>query len=145
VTVATVAGLIMLLLSVPNVVPVFRAARADGAPGTFVADRARCVVHFGHESCSWYGTFRPAAGGPERRDITMYGAGKDSLSPGQRVTAVDVGRAGRVYPPSGSAEWIVTGVLMLAGFTLLLPLGRRAVTKSRSRRRAAATDSYTSR
>jgi len=125
VTLATAASFLLLFFTVPNVAPVWRAARADGTPGTFTAERVECVLHPGHEACSWYGTFTPADGGTDRRGTTMYGAGRGDLAPGERVPAVDVGRASRVYAPSGSNEWIPTGLMLLAGAGLLYPLGRR--------------------
>jgi hypothetical protein len=134
VVVATVAGAILFALSVPNIGPVLRAARADGTPGTFTAGRADCVLHVGHEACSWSGTFA-AAGSGRPRSVTLYGAGRNSLRPGERVAAVDVGRPSRVYRPSGSNEWIITGVLLLAGVVLLIPLGRRTVTAVATGRR----------
>jgi hypothetical protein len=135
--VATVAGALLLLISVPNIGTVLRAARADGVPGTFTGGHATCVTHLGHEACTWYGTFQ-SADGRERRDTTLYGAGRNALRPGERIAAIDVGRSGRVYRPSGSNEWIVTGLLALAGVAFLIPLGRRTVTAVRSGRQGVA-------
>jgi hypothetical protein len=120
------AGSLLLLLALPNVVPVIRAARADGVQGTFVAERLSCVGHLGHESCSWSGTFDPHGDGQVRADVYLYGSDRDALRPGQRVPAVDTGRRARVYPPSGSNEWVVTAGLLAGGFLLLTPLSRRA-------------------
>jgi hypothetical protein len=124
--VATAVGSLLLLLSLPNVVPVVRAARADGDPGTFLAEQVSCVGHLGHESCSWSGTFRPHGNGDVRADVYLYGSDRDTLRPGQRVPAVDTGRRSQVYPPSGSNEWVVTAGLLAGGFLLLAPLSRRA-------------------
>jgi hypothetical protein len=124
--VATAVGALLLLLSLPNVVPVVRAARADGDPGTFLAEQVSCVGHLGHESCSWSGTFRPHGDGEIRADVYLYGSDRDTLRPGQRVPAVDTGRRAQVYPPSGSNEWVVTAGLLAGGFLLLTPLSRRA-------------------
>lgn len=125
-----VTGLVLLAFAVPNIAPVIRAARADGVRGTFVAERLSCVQHPGHELCTWYGTFQPG----ERHDVTMYGAGRGALQIGERVPAVDVARPMRVYPPSGSREWIVVAVVLVAGCLLLVPLARTA---RRRRRRQA--------
>ncbi|WP_242909915.1 hypothetical protein [Actinomadura terrae] len=135
VTVATVAAFVLLFYTVPNVEPVWRAARGDGAPGAFTAARVSCVSHPGHEACSWYGTFTPADGGAAR-ETTMYGAGRGDLAAGERVPAIDVGRASRVYAPAGSHEWIPTGLVLLAGAALLYPLARRV--SGRARRRDGA-------
>jgi hypothetical protein len=129
--VATTAAIFLLLMSVPNIAPSIRAAQADGTPGTFTAGRPECVQHFGHESCSWSGAFRPASGGPERA-VTLHGAGRTALRPGQRVAAVDVGRTRKVYA-GPSREWVFTGALLLAGGALLFPLGRRAAARIRTR------------
>jgi hypothetical protein len=126
VVLATLAGSLLLLLALPNVVPVIRAARADGVPGTFVAERLSCVDHLGHETCSWSGTFRPRDGGEVRADVYLYGSDRDSLRPGQRASAVDTGQRARVYPPSGSNEWIVTTGVLVGGLLLFAPVGRRA-------------------
>ncbi|WP_433334811.1 hypothetical protein [Spirillospora sp. CA-294931] len=123
-------------MTAPNMGVALRAARADGTPGTFTADRASCVTHVSHESCSWYGSFRPSVAKPTRHGVVLYGAGKNALHRGERVTAVDVGRSGRVYRPSGSNEWIPTGLLLLAGLALLIPLARRLIETPRSRSRA---------
>jgi hypothetical protein len=124
VTLATAAAAFLLLLSVPNLGPALRAARAEGTAGTFTAGRTTCVLHLGHQSCSWYGTFRSAAG--VRTGIILYGAGKDALRPGERLAAVDVGRPGRVYA-GPSREWVATALMLLAGAVLLVPLGRRVI------------------
>ena len=129
VAVATAVGALLLLLSLPNVVPVVRAARADGDPGTFLAEQMSCVGHLGHESCSWSGTFRPHGNGEVRADVYLYGSDRDTLRPGQRVPAVDTGRRAQVYPPSGSNEWVVTAGLLAGGFLLLAPLSRRAAAR----------------
>ncbi|MEZ0076136.1 hypothetical protein [Planotetraspora sp. GP83] len=119
--VATVAGLALLFLSVPNIAPAFRAARGDGTPGVFTAEQVSCVQHPGHEACSWSGTFRGPAG---QRDVSLYGADRDALRPGQQVRAIDVGRPNLVYGPGGSREWIFVLVLLVAGCALLVPLAR---------------------
>jgi hypothetical protein len=124
VVVATVVGAVLLLITVPNVGPVVRAAQADGTRGTFTAQRLSCIQHPGHEQCTWYGSFQ-APGSAVHDDYYMYGAGRARLRSGEQVTAVDVGRKGRVYDPAGSHEWILTGLLLLAGLALLVPLGRR--------------------
>ena len=137
VVVATVVGSLLLLLSVPNVVPAVRAARADGNPGTFVAEQMSCIGHLGHEACSWSGTFRPRDNGEVRADVYLYGSDRDTLRPGQQVPAVDTGRRARVYPPSGSNEWVLTAGLLIGGCLLLTPLSRRAAGLLRAERRVA--------
>jgi hypothetical protein len=122
-------GLILLLLSVPNLAPAIRAARADGVRGTFVAGHVTCTQHPGHELCYWYGTFRSRD--DVRRDVYLYGSGRESLRTGQRVAALDVGRPARVYPPNGSREWIPTTGMLLAGCLMLAPLARAGVHRVR--------------
>lgn len=135
VTVTATVAFLLVFFTVPNVGAVWRAARADGTSGTFTAERVACDEHPGHESCSWYGAFTPA-GGTERRATSMYGAGRGDLSEGERVPAVDVGRKSRVYPPSGSREWIPTGLALLAAAGLSCPLARRLLIRARPTRRA---------
>ena len=137
VAIATAVGSLLLLLSLPNVVPVVRAARADGDPGTFLAEQMSCVGHLGHEACSWSGTFRPRDGGEVRADVYLYGSDRDTLRPGQLASAVDTGRRARVYPPTGSNEWVVTTGVLVGGLLLLAPLGRRAAGLLGPRRRRA--------
>jgi hypothetical protein len=122
--VAAAVGLLLLAVAVPNVGPALRAARAEGTPGTFTAERLSCVQHPGHEACTWYGSFRPDDG-PSRADVTLYG-GRHGLDEGDRTAAIDIGRTRRVYPPSGSREWIATGLVLLAGLALLVLGGRSA-------------------
>ena len=116
------AGLLLLAFAVPNVAPTLRAARAEGVHGTFTASRLACVQHPGHEQCTWYGTFRA----PDHdREVTMYGAGRSALRAGQQVPAIDIaGRPWRVYPPSGSREWLVVAAVLAAAIVLLVPLTR---------------------
>ncbi|XRQ14976.1 hypothetical protein ACN3XK_30075 [Actinomadura welshii] len=135
VTVASTVAFVLLFYTVPNVAAVWRAARADGTPGAFTAERVECVRHPGHESCTWYGSFA-AAGGAEARGTSMYGAGRGDLSAGERVPAIDVGRSSRVYPPDGSREWIPTGLALLAAAGLCRPLARRVLNRMRRPRRA---------
>jgi hypothetical protein len=135
--IATVVGALLLMLALPNVVPVVRAARADGVPGTFVAEQLSCIGHLGHQSCSWYGTFRPRGDGDVRADVYLYGSDRDTPRSSQQVPAVDTGRRGRVYPPSGSNEWVVTAGLLVGGCLLLTPLSRRGVGALRAGRRRA--------
>lgn len=129
--VAAAAGSLLLLLSVPNLGPAVRAARADGVPGTFVASHVTCANHAGHEQCFWYGTFR-AGSRPARADVYLYGRDKDSLRPGSRVAALDVGRPARVYPPDGSNEWIPTVGMLVLGLAMLAPLGMAVVRRFRA-------------
>ena len=68
------------------------------------------------------------------RHSTLYGTGRGSLAAGDEVAAVDVGRPGRVYRPSGSREWLVTAGVIAAGAALLLPAAFAAVA-TRHRRR----------
>jgi hypothetical protein len=123
---ATSAGVLLLLLALPNLDPALRAARGDGVQGTFVARDLRCVQHPGHELCTWYGVFR-RDGAADRSGVHLYGAGRESLRTGQVVAAIDTGRESRVYPPTGSREWIPTLGLALAGCVLFVPLVRESV------------------
>jgi hypothetical protein len=116
--VAAILGAFLLLISVPNLGTTLRAARAQGTPGIFTAERPACVSHLGHQSCTWRGTFTPSAGGPGRGDIYLYG--NPTLTPGRQVNVTDVGRSGYVYA-GPSREWILTSLVLLAGAGLLIP------------------------
>ncbi|MFC4057214.1 hypothetical protein ACFOWE_02845 [Planomonospora corallina] len=119
-TVISLIGVLLLWISVPNIGPAVRAARADGVPGVFTARTLQCVQHPGHESCTWIGDFRSAAGQEVRSSVALHGSGRDSLTAGATTPAVDVGRPYRVYGPDGSAEWIFTSLLACAGLGILL-------------------------
>ena len=115
----------LLFLAVPNVVPSVRAARAEGTPGVFTAQRLGCVRHPGHESCSWTGEFRSDDGQIHRAGVSLRGSDRQSLRPGTRIRAVDVGRARQVYGPGGSREWLPTMALLALGVGILGYLGVR--------------------
>ncbi|MFE1165774.1 hypothetical protein [Nocardiopsis sp. NPDC058789] len=112
-----VAALIVYM-GASNVDRSLRAARADGAPGTFSATRLDCVQHPGHESCNCFGTYAPDSGDPVRSDVYLYGGNRETCQVGGETAAVDVGSATRVYGPDGSNEWIMTAGLILFGLGL---------------------------
>ncbi|NUS06804.1 MAG: hypothetical protein HOV97_30085, partial [Nonomuraea sp.] len=113
-----VAGL-LLVVTVPNLGTVLRAARADGVPGVFVPRALSCVTHPGHESCVWTGDFRPDGGSAVRAGIEMYGSDRFSHRAGQPARAVDIGSAGRVYGPGGSNEWLFSALLVVLALGVL--------------------------
>jgi len=125
-------GLLLLLVTLPNLGTAIRAGRAEGTRGTFTAQELSCVEHPGHEQCSWSGTFQEA-GGASRAGYHLYGAGRDDLREGEAVTALDVGRPGRVYPPSGSREWMATAGLAALGLGLLAVGGRALIAPKQGR------------
>jgi hypothetical protein len=131
-TLTTITGIALLLISIPNLGPAIRAGRAEGTAGTFIAGQRSCVHHLSHQSCSWQGTFSSADGRDRQSDSYLYG--DVALSPGQRVPAIDVGRPGRVYT-GPSHEWILTAILLVIGSALLLVPPVRAITAVRRRRR----------
>jgi hypothetical protein len=99
VVVATMVGSLLLLLSVPNVVPAVRAARADGDPGTFVAEQVSCIGHLGHEACSWFGTFRPRGDSEVKADVYLYGSDVTRSGPDNRFPPwTPAGRPGSIRP-----------------------------------------------
>jgi hypothetical protein len=120
-----VAGLLLLFVSVPELGPAIRAARADGVSGVFTARQLRCIQHPGHESCVWAGEFASDDGRVLRDDVELYGSDRDGLAAGQTTKAVDTGRESRVYGPDGSGEWMFTTLLALAGLTVLAVAARR--------------------
>ncbi|NUR83718.1 MAG: hypothetical protein HOY71_06485 [Nonomuraea sp.] len=120
-----VLGLLLLFVSVPELGPAVRAARADGVSGTFTAKDLRCIQHPGHESCVWAGDFASGDGRVLRHDVELYGSDRGAFTAGQAVPAVDTGRETRVYGPDGSDEWIFTGLLGLAGLAILALAARR--------------------
>ncbi|GAA2392434.1 hypothetical protein GCM10010404_57110 [Nonomuraea africana] len=115
----TLVAVFLLYLATPNVGLVIRAARADGFPGTFTAERLYCVQHPGHESCSWIGTFRSDDGTVRRAEVAMHDSGRESYRAGTETRAIDVGRPNRVYGPEGSQEWMFTALLLLGGVAIL--------------------------
>ncbi|WP_406316619.1 hypothetical protein OHA77_05620 [Streptosporangium sp. NBC_01639] len=119
-----VAGF-LLYLAVPNVMPVIRAAGADGTPGVFTAERLDCVHHGAHEQCTWLGEFRADNG--ERREVSLYGSDRGTLHADQRIRAFDVGRSSRVYGSGGSNEWVFTALLLVAGLSLFIYAARRLI------------------
>ncbi|MGN9846155.1 hypothetical protein ACTMTI_49385 [Nonomuraea sp. H19] len=120
-----VAGLLLLFVSVPELGPAIRAARADGVSGVFTARQLRCIQHPGHESCVWAGDFASDDGRVLRHDVELYGSDRDVLAAGQTTDAVDTGRESRVYGPGGSGEWMFTTLLAMAGLTVLTVAARR--------------------
>ncbi|GGT46368.1 hypothetical protein ACFFV7_39915 [Nonomuraea spiralis] len=140
-------GLALLFVSVPEIGPVVRAARADGVSGVFTARELRCVRHPGHESCVWAGDFTSGDGRVRRRDVELYGSDRGTLTAGQATAAVDTGRETRVYGPDGSDEWLFTGLLMLAGAAVLTVAAgrvRRPAAGSGTRAVEASGDPYDS-
>lgn len=120
------AGVLLLLVSVPNLGTAFAAARPEGVTGVFTARWLECVRHGGHESCSWSGEFRSAGGALLRPRTTLHGADRDTLTAGARARAVDIGRPGVVYPPEGSAEWVFLTLMTAVGvLALAVPFIRR--------------------
>ncbi|MER6949287.1 hypothetical protein ABT294_35250 [Nonomuraea sp. NPDC000554] len=115
--------------------PAIRAARADGTPGVFTAERLDCVYHGPHEQCNWLGEFRADNG--ERRQVSLYGSDSDTLRVGQQTKAVDVGRSSRVYGPGGSNEWVFTALLLAAGLSLLVYAVKRLAPRSAQSDRSA--------
>jgi hypothetical protein len=69
-------GLLLLLVTLPNLGPVVRAGRADGTRGTFTAEELRCIEHPGHEQSSWQGRAPrglPTEGQPDREAVEQGG------------------------------------------------------------------------
>lgn len=123
-------GTFLLYLVLPNLGPVIQAARAGaGVQGTFTAERLNCVQHPGHTACNWEGGFRSEDGTVTRADVFLYG-GSDGLSKGTSTRARDVGRAGQVYRPAGSHEWIVSALVAVAGVALILKGGLYGAVRS---------------
>ena len=116
--VALVLAVLLVWAAVSGLDRSLRAARADGAPGTFTASHVDCVQHPGHESCTCYGAFEPDAGGPANERIYLYGRDRDTCEIGRAAAAVDVGSANRVYGPEGSNEWVLTVGLAGVGLGL---------------------------
>ncbi|HEX4817138.1 MAG TPA: hypothetical protein VFV66_30725 [Nonomuraea sp.] len=118
----TLVAVLLLVVTVPNLGTVFRAARADGVPGTFTAVRLSCVQHPGHVSCVWSGGFRSDDGTVRRTGVELYGSDRDTHRAGTRTRAVDIGHDTRVYGPGGSAEWLFSALLVGLALTILLTL-----------------------
>ncbi|MGV9305870.1 hypothetical protein ACWDLG_21040 [Nonomuraea sp. NPDC003727] len=130
----TLVAAFLLYLATPNIGHVIRAARADGLPGTFTAQRLYCVQHPGHESCSWIGTFRSDDGTVRRAEVAMYDSDRESHRAGTETRAIDVGRPNRVYGPGGSGEWMFTALLLLGGLAILAHLYVRPLVRRLSPR-----------
>lgn len=89
-----------------------RAARGEGAPGTFTATDITCVQHPGHESCTCNGSFSPD-GDESPRGVYLHAADRDTCQEGEAIAAVDAGADNRVYGPDGSREWILSLLLVM--------------------------------
>lgn len=120
-----VVGLLLLFVSVPELGPAVRAARADGVSGVFTARQLQCIQHPGHESCVWAGDFTSDDGQVLRHGVELYGSDRDTTAAGQTTEAVDTGRESRVYGPDGSDEWMFTSLLALAGLAVLIVAVKR--------------------
>lgn len=119
------AALYLLYLAVPNLGTAIRAAKADGAPGVFTAQKLQCIQHPGHESCSWTGEFRSDDGRTRRTEVSLYGAGRNSLRAGEQTRAFDIGRSYRVYGEAGSREWVFVTLMILVSGAMLTFAGVR--------------------
>ncbi|TDB98846.1 hypothetical protein [Actinomadura sp. 7K534] len=114
-----IVGGLLLGLVLTQLPQALRAADAEaGTPGVFTAESRSCISHPGHTSCSWQGRFRSDDGTSRRVDVGLYGDGP-GVSPGDQVTARDIGRSGHVYMMSGSREWIMSALLGLLALFLL--------------------------
>lgn len=133
-------ALYLLYLSVPNIGPAVRAARADGTHGMFTARHLQCVQHPGHESCTWNGDFASDDGRIHRTEVSLQGSGRDSLREGAQTEAFDVGRASRVYGPDGSNEWVVIALMVLASAGFLVLAAVRTVRRPPPPAATAAPD-----
>jgi hypothetical protein len=121
--VVSLFGAGLLVLVAPNLGMVLQAATPGaGTPGVFTAEQVSCIQHPGHTACMWQGVFRPADGASTREGVFLYG-GREGLAVGQSTEARDVGRANQVYRPDGTREWILSGLLVLAGLFLIVQGG----------------------
>jgi hypothetical protein len=117
--VVALAGVLVLVLSLPNLPQAARAAHPDaGVHGTFIAQGRTCIRHTGHTACNWQGRFTSDDGTITLNGVSLYGDGAD-VRAGARTSARDVGRTGYVYLMAGSHEWIATMLFIAAGLFLI--------------------------
>jgi hypothetical protein len=87
----------------------------QGQPGSFTAYYYSCSG-----SCAWIGEFTPTDSSARREGVTLA-PGASFPQIGGRVSAVDVGSAGQVYPAGGGTSWIplaITLTLTIAWLTV---------------------------
>jgi hypothetical protein len=120
-----------LIFGSVSVGPAFRAARAQGTHGVFIARHFACD----RLSCRWDGPFESAAGRVLIRDVT-YGDAYRGMRAGSAVPALYSGDHGYVFAPHGSSGWIEDVMFMVLGGAVLLAfLWRGPVSFARRRGR----------
>ncbi|MGW9348599.1 hypothetical protein [Nocardiopsis flavescens] len=117
--VVLLAALALVAVGAGGVDQAVRAARADGRPGDFAVTGASCVSHLGHRSCSCVGDYTSDDGTVDLTGVSLAG-GDGACAEGSVAAAVDIGARTRVVHPDGSAEWVVTALVLLAGTGLAL-------------------------
>ncbi|MCO5996371.1 hypothetical protein [Actinoallomurus rhizosphaericola] len=126
------ATVLVASLVLPDLGPNLRAARGDGRPGVFTAERLDCA-----KRCLWYGTFRPDAGSGSRADVWLEGARHGDVGTGAAVPAVDTGASRYVFSAGGSPHWagMIGGsaltVVFAAGSLHLVVRGLRGLVRRR--------------
>lgn len=128
------AAAYLLYLAVPSAGPAWRAARGEGKPGIFTAQRLDCVRHPGHERCSWTGGFG-TDDGAHRDEVTLHGVDRRALREGERVEAFDIGRSGRVYASATRRELVTVTLMLAASAALLASAGIRVRGRAGNSRR----------
>ena len=114
--------------------PSVRAARGDGALGTFEVTSRECG-----KSCTLYGDFRSDDGSVVRLGV-LYADSASQARVGDTLPALDTGARGSVYQPTGSREWLLIIAMMALGAVIAVwwlwryPL--RALSRMRRKRSA---------
>jgi hypothetical protein len=103
----------LLVLTLLDVVPAYRARFGGGTPGVFTATERDC-----HRACTSSGTW-VSDDGTRRRDDVVLGTGAGSPHPGESVRAVDSGDRVVVYPAGGGWDFAIVTMFLLGSAGVL--------------------------
>lgn len=132
--VAPALALFFLVLGVVDLPSSLQAARNDGQPGTFTAQRSECGLRHG---CTFHGTFVSEDGAVKLADVFIDN-GVDEVGESVPAQYVEDARTNKVYEANSRAlMWVglllVGSVLYLIGWSWLV--ARPWIRQRRARRR----------
>jgi hypothetical protein len=109
-------ALAFLVLSLDALPESIRAARGEGLPGTFLAEREECS----RRGCAWYGSFVSDDRMVSLDDVLLDVGGPEDLGVEVRVLYEGETDPPKVYLAEGSRDWqlVALGLLGSVGFLL---------------------------